>query len=125
MRFAVLFTLPLLLIGLVVLNACQPAIVADVPALMREGETIYTHSCARCHHADGSGYRNLFPALAGNPLVTLHDPIPIVRVIQHGRGSMPAFLGVLDSEETAAVVTYIRNSWGNEAPAVPPRQIRE
>jgi mono/diheme cytochrome c family protein len=114
----------LLSIGLA-LTACQPAITADHAELVREGEGIYTHSCARCHHPDGSGYRNLFPALAGNPLVTLHDPVPIIRVVQDGRGSMPAFRGVLSPEEMAAVLTYIRNAWGNEASAIPPRQIRD
>lgn len=108
-----------------VLSACQPAIVADRTALASEGEEIYRKSCVRCHHADGSGYRNLFPALVGNPLVTLHDPVPIVQVVQDGRGSMPAFRSVLSSEEIAAVITYIRNAWGNEASVVPPRQVRE
>ncbi|MBE2270476.1 MAG: cytochrome c [Anaerolinea sp.] len=107
------------------LAACQPAIVADRSELISEGEAIYTTSCARCHHGDGSGYRNLFPPLAGNPLVTLHDPVPIIRVVQDGRGSMPPFRGVLSSEEIAAVLTYIRNSWGNEAAPIPPRQVRD
>lgn len=109
----------------VIFTACKPAVVADRAELMSEGETIYTTSCARCHHGDGSGYRNLFPGLADNPLVTLHNPIPIIRVVQDGRGSMPPFRGVLSSEEIAAVLTYIRNSWGNEASAIPPRQIRD
>ncbi len=106
------------------LSACQPAATADKAALMERGEGIYTHSCVRCHHADGSGYLDLFPALAGNPIVTLHDPVPVIQVIQHGRGSMPAYRDVMSNDEMAAVITYIRNSWGNEAPAIPPRQIR-
>lgn len=114
------------LLALVVLvAACQPAVVADRSELVSEGETVYTRSCARCHHGDGSGYRNLFPALADNPLVTLHDPVPIIRIVQDGRGSMPAFRGVLSSEEIAAVLSYIRNAWGNEAAPIPPRQVRD
>lgn len=114
-----------LLALIVVTAACQPAVVADRAVLVSEGETIYTRSCARCHHGDGSGYRNLFPALADNPLVTLHDPVPIIRIVQDGRGSMPPFRGVLSSDEIAAVLTYIRNAWGNEAAAIPPRQVRD
>lgn len=121
MRLYVLFGLLTLI---TVITACQPAVIADRTQLMSEGERIYQHSCARCHHGDGSGYRNLFPALAGNPIVTLHDPIPVIQVIHDGRGSMPAFRGQLTSEEVAAVATYIRNAWGNEASPVAPRQVR-
>jgi mono/diheme cytochrome c family protein len=32
--------------------------------------------------------------------------------------AMPAFAWVLDDSQVAAVLTYIRNSWGNTAPAV-------
>jgi len=117
MKFLAVFTFLLLSTALA---ACQPAVTADRDQLIQQGEQIYS-----CHHPDGSGYRNLFPTLAGNPLVTLHDPIPIVQVILDGRGSMPAFRGQLTSEEVAAVLTYIRNAWGNQASAVPPRQVRD
>lgn len=113
----------LALLGLVV-TACQPSFTADRVSQIQTGEQIYTVSCARCHEADGQGYPELFPALAGNHIVTLHDTRPLIEIVKHGRGSMPAFQNALDTDELAAVLTYIRNTWGNEASAIPPRHIR-
>jgi mono/diheme cytochrome c family protein len=38
---------------------------------------------------------------------------------------MPAFRGILDDEEIADVLTYVRNSWGNAAPAVTADQVSD
>lgn len=106
------------------LSACQPALAVDKDAAMERGKEIYIHNCVRCHHEDGSGFRDIFPPLAGNHIVTLHDPVPVIQVTKFGRGSMPQFQGVLEAEEIADVITYIRNAWENEASAVSPRQVR-
>lgn len=92
--------------------------------LISEGETIYLRNCSRCHQLDGLGFPRIYPNLAGNPLVTLHNPIPIIEVVLHGQGSMPGFKNSLSHQELAAVISYIRNAWGNKAPAVMPRQTR-
>jgi alcohol dehydrogenase (quinone), cytochrome c subunit len=65
----------------------------------------------------------LYPRLAGNPIVTLHDPEPIIDTVVYGQGGMTNFRDKLNNEQIAAVLTYIRNSWGNQAPAVSHRQI--
>lgn len=93
-------------------------------AVLSAGEQGYVISCSRCHQVDGSGYSNVYPALAGNPLVTLHDPRPLVDVILEGPGSMPAFRHSLEAQQIAEIATYIRNSWGNQAPPVGPREAR-
>jgi mono/diheme cytochrome c family protein len=38
-------------------------------------------------------------------------------------GSMPAYAAKWSDQEIADVTTYIRNSWGNAAPAVTPGQV--
>jgi alcohol dehydrogenase (quinone), cytochrome c subunit len=92
--------------------------------LVSEGETIYLRNCARCHQLDGLGFPRIYPNLAGNPLVTLHNPIPVTETVLNGQGSMPGFKNDLSHEELASVISYIRSAWGNNAPAVMPRQTR-
>src|SRR5215217_1982262 len=91
--------------------------------LIDHGQQLYVEYCAECHQTDGTGWSNLYPRLAGNPIVTLNDPEPIILTVTYGQGSMTAFHDRLTSQEIAAILSYIRNSWGNHAPAVSFRQI--
>ncbi len=109
-------------LALVGLSACTFGV--EPAQVISEGEPLYVTNCAQCHQIDGGGAEGLFPPLAGNPVVTLHDPSPMIDVIINGRGSMPAFRGTLDSEEGAAVISYIRNAWGNEGSIVLPKQVQ-
>jgi mono/diheme cytochrome c family protein len=83
---------------------------------------------------DGKGVPYLFPSLAGSPNVRSIDPTTLIRVLLEGARSvataseptgpgMPSFAWKLNDDEAAAVLTYIRNSWGSSAPAVDPRQV--
>jgi mono/diheme cytochrome c family protein len=96
---------------------------------MRAGAAIYKDSCAACHKDTGTGEAHLFPRLAGSALVQSDDPTTLVRVVLQGtRGAstesmptapaMPAFAWRVDNAQVAAVLTYVRNSWGNAAPPV-------
>jgi cytochrome c oxidase subunit II len=118
---SIIIILITILIALFGLAACSPQ--PEMDELMEEGEQLYITNCARCHQLDGGG-TEVFPALAGNPLVTLHNAAPMIDVVMHGRGGMPAFRGALEEEEALAVLTYIRNSWGNTAPRIPEKQVR-
>ncbi len=53
--------------------------------------SIYLEFCAECHQTDGTGVDKLYPKLAGNPIVTLHDPSPLIDTVKYGQGSMMAF----------------------------------
>lgn len=86
---------------------------------IQQGAVIYSTLCVACHQAAGQGVEGAFPALAGNEFV-LGDPAEVVKLPLYGRGGMPNFGGELSDEEIAAVVSYIRNSWGNEAGVVEP-----
>src|SRR4051794_21205166 len=74
--------------------------------LMTKGQLIYVEYCAECHQMDGSGYSTLYPRLAGNPIVTLNDPEPIIVTVLYGQGSMTGFREKLTSFEVAAVLSF-------------------
>ena len=95
----------------------------DAQKVISSGQHLYVEFCAECHQTDGTGWSDLYPRLAGNPIVTLYDPEPIIDTVTYGQGSMMGFHDRLTSQEIAAILSYIRNSWGNHAPAVSFRQI--
>lgn len=97
--------------------------------LMARGENIYTNTCAECHGKQGEGKSNKFPALAGNANVLAPSPANAIRMVLNGGFSpstqaepyphgMPPYRTEFDNTDTAAVVTYIRRSWGNTASGV-------
>ncbi len=91
--------------------------------LIQDGQPLYAQNCAQCHQTDGMGKPGQVPRLAGNPIVTLEDPIPAIQIVSNGKGAMPAFQDKLDGNQMADILSYIRNAWGNQAPAVDQRQI--
>jgi mono/diheme cytochrome c family protein len=95
----------------------------DAHELIAHGAHIYLEYCAECHQVDGTGWSTLYPRLAGNPIVTLRDPQPIIETVLYGQGSMTGFREKLDGYDIAAVLSYIRSSWGNDAVPVSYRQI--
>jgi mono/diheme cytochrome c family protein len=107
----------------------SPKPVSGEDRLMRAGEAIYLDNCAACHTSAGTGIPQLFPALKGSPSVQSTDSASLIRVVLRGAQSvatdpaptapsMPALGWKLSDAEVAAVVTYIRNSWGNAASPV-------
>ena len=105
-----------------------PALAAD-DARMQAGKAIYADACAACHTLDGTGIFRLFPALKGRASVQSGHADSLIQVVLNGtraaatRGeptapAMPAFHWKLSDEQVAAVVTYVRNAWGNAATAV-------
>jgi mono/diheme cytochrome c family protein len=96
---------------------------------MTAGAAIYADLCAACHRMDGAGVAGLLPALAASPAVQSVEPTSLLRVVLRGVRSigtaaaptapaMPSFAWQLDDDQVAAVTTYVRNAWGNAAPAV-------
>jgi len=107
----------------------SPAPVASDQAGMKVGAAIYADECSGCHGANGKGTNGLFTALDASAIVQQTDPASLMHVVLRGSRSvatdkaptgaaMPEFGWLLKDDEVAAVLTYIRNSWGNAAPAV-------
>ena len=101
----------------------------------KRGAATYVDSCASCHKTDGSGYARFFPELRGNPVMMSHDPVSLIHIVLKGQTlpgfpaapssiTMPPFGWRLDDQEVADVVTFIRGSWGNSAPAVTADTVR-
>ncbi|AVP58250.1 cytochrome c [Pulveribacter suum] len=95
-------------------------------AALQRGEQLYGRHCAECHGNQGEGRAQAFPALAGNRAVLLQDPTNLVRLVLQGGYApatagnprpfgMPPFMQTLSDQETADVLSFIRNAWGNEA----------
>ncbi|HSM68079.1 MAG TPA: cytochrome c [Xanthomonadales bacterium] len=82
---------------------------------MERGQEVYGSHCATCHQADGSGLEPSFPALAGSPVATGPVAAAMEIVINGSEGTaMQAWGGMLSANDIAAVLTYLRNSFGNE-----------
>jgi mono/diheme cytochrome c family protein len=93
------------------------------------GAQLYLDNCAACHRTDAKSNGKVFPALAGNPSVLSDDATSLVKLILEGSKlpstkaapsdlGMPGFAWRLSDEETAQLATFVRQSWGNQAPAV-------
>jgi|GEM_PF-304810 len=110
----------------------DPATPLD-PAVMEAGKVAYA-SCMACHGAEGKGIAPVFPPLAGSEWVVgpVANPIRIVlRGLQgpisvagtEWNGVMAPLGAALDDKQIAAILTYVRNSWGNQASMVTPEQV--
>lgn len=96
---------------------------------LAEGRRLYGTYCLDCHGADGKGKAPAYPPLAGNRAVTLSPAVNAIRIVLNGgfppgtRGNprpygMPPYSHELNDAQVAAVLTYVRSSWGNDAPPV-------
>ncbi|HXY20114.1 MAG TPA: cytochrome c [Gemmatimonadales bacterium] len=115
-------------------SAAAPA--AATAAAAPAGQQVFQR-CAVCHQTTGLGIAGSFPPLAGSEWATAANPSLPIRIVLHGlqgtvtvnnqrfANAMPAF-GTgqpLSDAEVAAVLTYVRSSWGNAASAVTAEQV--
>jgi cytochrome c oxidase subunit II len=82
--------------------------------LMEKGEKVYNSICAACHQANGQGIPGVFPALAGSKIAT-GDLAAHLNIVLHGKTgtAMQAFGEQLGAVDLASVITFERNSFGN------------
>lgn len=104
---------------------------------MKKGASGYS-VCGGCHQGNGAGLPGQFPPLAGSEYV-LGGTERLIRIVQHGLigpitvkgqgfntpGGMQAFGGPMSSQDLANVLTYIRNSWGNEATMITKEMVQK
>lgn len=105
------------------------------PAAMRRGAEIYSDACASCHLENGVGQPRYFPPLGPNAMLQQTDPMGLEHLILAGGRigispsrpsplTMPSFAWKLNDQEIADVSTFVRNSWGNQAPEVSVSDVR-
>jgi mono/diheme cytochrome c family protein len=100
---------------------------ATTAALVEQGRAAFA-ICAACHQADGRGLPALAPPLAGSPRVTGASDV-LIDIVLRGRDEDPAYpsmppLAGLTDDQLAGILTYVRQAWGNAAPAIDPQAIR-
>jgi mono/diheme cytochrome c family protein len=98
-------------------------------AMTGAGSAIYRDQCSACHGIEGRGVPGLFPSVANSSMARSKDPTTAIRIVLRGARSvgtsdeptapgMPSYGWQLDDGQVAAVLNYIRNSWGGAAPAI-------
>ena len=102
---------------------------------VKVGEKLFNANCAQCHQQTGLGQAGQFPPLAGSEYV-LENPHRLSHILMRGiqgtikvkgavyNNQMPAW-NTLKDEQVASILTYIRQAWGNTAPAITKEQIAE
>lgn len=106
-----------------------------------KGREIYARDgfCATCHQPDGQGLSaSGFPPLAGTSWVTgnedrlikivlkgLLGPIVVNGKDYAGQVPMTPFGGMLNDDEVASVLTYVRKSFGNNASAITAEKVKQ
>lgn len=94
-----------------------------------DGKQVFSTTCAACHQVTGEGVPGIYPPLAGSEWVN-GDEAKVVRILLHGvtgpievagetfNGMMPPWGGTLKDDDIAAVLTYVRSTWGNKGAPV-------
>lgn len=118
------------------ITAAVPQPIPAGDSRMVAGAAIYADRCSACHTPTGAGVPKLFPQLASAAFVNNDDATNLMRVVLAGSQSggthaaptgpsMPSFAWNLSDKDVANVLTYVRNSWGNAAPAVEASQVEK
>ncbi len=106
------------------------------------GKQVFTRDahCATCHQPNGQGIPNIYPTLAKSDWIENDERLikialkglwgPIEVNGQHfdpskGVPPMMGFGGLLNDEELAAVLSYVRQSFGNNGPFITPNQVKQ
>lgn len=97
------------------------------------GAEIYTRYCATCHQGDGNGIENAFPPISGTEWAN-GDKGRIIRLVLYGMqgpievkgktyNNVMTPHGFLTDGQVAAVLTYVRSNFGNDAEEVFPDEV--
>lgn len=105
-------------------DAEEPEAEEPEEATVRTGEEVYTQVCQSCHMANGEGLSKVYPPLAGSKWPMMAPDVSI-RIVLHGlmgeievngekyNNVMAPWGAVLNDQEVANVLNYVRSSWGN------------
>ena len=106
----------------------------ELRELGRVGYSYY--ACIGCHQPNGMGTPGVNPPLAGSEWVNSEGPNRLARIVLHGligpisvsgqpyNNQMPPLgSAITDDKELAAILTFIRQEWGNTGSGVTPEQV--
>lgn len=110
------------------------AVAAPDAASMERGKAVYSRTCIACHQPTGLGLPPVFPPLANAPIAVGNPELPVKFILQGLMGPitvngmtynsmMPPVAGVTD-EDIADVLTYVRQSFGNQGNPVSAAQVK-
>ncbi len=101
------------------------------------GARVFKDNCATCHQPDGMGKEGAYPPLAGSPW-PVGNPARAIKIVLAGmggaitvnghsipNGAMPPVGATLPDAQIAAVLTYVRATWGNNDSAVDPAVVTQ
>jgi mono/diheme cytochrome c family protein len=112
----------------------KKAPVSTTAASLARGKVLYKEICATCHQADGTGVPRMNPPLIKTKYV-LGDKAKLIKLLLLGLNEeveiegeyysnpMPSQAALKD-EEIADVLTFVRNNFGNKAPAITAGQVK-
>ncbi len=120
--------------------APAPESISPTALALRSGEAtepgamVYLNNCAGCHQSSGKGASLAFPSLAHSSTVAASNPTSLIRIVLQGANmpgtlsapsqlAMPGLDWRLSDNNVADVLTFVRSSWGNRAPAVSPAEV--
>ena len=106
------------------------------PSIVDQGKTYFSQNCQTCHQANGMGTPNIYPPLGGSEyvnggtrrlgMIVLKGLQGAVTVEGHTfNGAMPSWEKSLTDKKLAAILTYVRQDFGNHAAPITPEQIAD
>ncbi len=106
---------------------------------LRKGSLLYDIHCGTCHLPTGLGSDTTGPPLVGSSVTLANDPASLINITLHGPQlphtapsaewqarewqPMESYGHLMNDEEIAALLSFVRNAWGNEAGEVKPPQV--
>lgn len=114
-------------------SACGGSGSGDAATADAQGARVYSANCAACHQADGSGIPGIYPPITQTEWIE-GDSGRLIRLILYGMGGPIEVKGApyngvmpphrhLSDDQIAAVLTFVRQNFGNEAGPVTPDDV--
>jgi nitrite reductase (NO-forming) len=115
--------------------ANDPKIAAmGMEIVMEKGKRVFSQTCVACHQAEGQGLPGVFPPLADSDFLMADKSRAITALVkglsgpievrgQKYNGVMPPVM--LNDEQIAHVLTFVRNTWGNKGDIVTVDEVRK
>ena len=114
----------------------QAAAAAGPPDPKVLGKKLFSANCVTCHQANGQGQPGQFPPLAGSEFVLGDASNRMIAIVLKGlqgpvqvkgqafNNAMQPWEGQYTDQQLAAILTYVRSDWGNNAPEIPPEAVK-